>query len=325
VSATRDACGEAADELSDDAALASAIASGLLGGPASRVAQVVGKGSVNKVFVAEASGRKAVVRVSDRPEAADEYAKEAWCIERAAALGVHVPVVLEVGRRDGRAYMVESFVEGVEGRDALTPSADIWRALGGYARLIHSVEVPGFGLKLSEILEGDAREAWPRHLEYNIESLNERDALLGLRVVTRAESRAVREVFAGLRGREFDFALNHGDLSLKNAVVGACGRVTLLDWGSAEAAAVPQHDLIELLKMSMTEGDPGVEDVRAFLDGYGISPDEYRRLMPELEALLTLRAFDKLRWALDHRVEDLDDYVEHARAAARRCLAGVGR
>lgn len=313
------------DGSSDDAALASAIASGLFGEPAARTTPVVGRGTVNKVFFVESPGRKVVVRMSDRAEASDEYAKEAWCIGRAAALGVHVPAVLEVGRRDGRAYMVETFVEGVEGRDARTPRADIWRALGGYARLIHSVAVPGFGLKLSEILDEGGRQAWSRHLEYNVESLNGRDALLGLRVVTPAESSAVREVFVGLRGREFDFGLNHGDLSLKNTVVGADGRVTLLDWGSAEAAAVPHHDLIELLKTGMTEGDPGGEDVRAFLDGYGISPAAYRRLMPELEALLTLRAFDKLRWALDRRVEDLDDYVEHAREAARRCLAGVGR
>jgi aminoglycoside phosphotransferase (APT) family kinase protein len=314
-----------ADGLSDEARLAAAIAAGLFGGPATRTTHVAGKGTVNKVFVVESPGRKVVVRLSDRAEAADEYAKEAWCIERAAALGIPVPSVLGVGRRGRHAYMVESFVAGDEGRDVPSARADIWRALGGYAKLIHSVAVPGLGLKLSEILEDDARESWSRHLEYNVESLNDDDPLLGLKVVTRAESRAVREVFADLRGREFDFGLNHGDLSLKNTIVGADGRVTLLDWGSAEAAAVPHHDLIQLIKMSMSEGDPDAEDFRAFLGGYGISPAELERMMPELESLLTLRAFDKLRWALDRRVEDLGDYVEHARAAARRCLAGVGR
>jgi aminoglycoside phosphotransferase (APT) family kinase protein len=140
--------------------------------------------------------------------------------------------------------------------------------------------------------------------------------------LTRAESSAVREVFAGLRGLDFRLGLNHGDLSLKNAVVGRGGRVTLLDWGSAEAAAVPHHDLIQLLKMSMSEGDPGGGEFGAFLDGYGISPKELERMTPELEALLTLRAFDKLRWALAHG-EPLDEYVRHAREAAGRCLRGV--
>ena len=46
-------------------------------------------------------------------------------------------------------------------------------------------------------------------------------------------------------------------------------------------------------------------------------------MMPELEGLLALRAFDKLRWAIDRRVKPLDGYVEHAKEAARRCLRGL--
>ena len=99
--------------------------------------------------------------------------------------------------------------------------------------------------------------------------------------------------------------------------------MTLLDWGSAEAAAVPHHDLIQLLKTQTTEGQPRGEEFRAFLGGYGISPAEFERIRPELLALLMLRAFDKLRWALDHGVEPLAGYVEHARAAAARCLGRV--
>ncbi|HEX6185137.1 MAG TPA: aminoglycoside phosphotransferase family protein [Pyrinomonadaceae bacterium] len=306
--------------MSDDVRLASAIVTETMGGPAARVTPVVGKGSVNKVFVAETSGGKVVVRVSDRPQAADEYAKEAWCIERAAALGVHVPEVLGVGQRDGHAFIVESFVEGDEGRDSRADRADLWRVLGAYARLIHTVAVPGLGLTMAEITEGDARKEWSRHLEYNIESLTDDDPLLGLKVATREQSRAAREVFVWLRGREFVFGLNHGDLSLKNTIVDARGVVTLLDWGSAEAAAVPHHDLIQLLKMSMKEDDPDGEEFRSFLDGYGIGTDELERMMPELEALLLLRAFDKLRWALEWKAEPLAGYVGHAREAAQRCL-----
>jgi aminoglycoside phosphotransferase (APT) family kinase protein len=304
---------------SDDVPLVSAIAAGLLGEPVARVTPVVGKGSVNQVFVVEASSRKVVVRMSDRPGASDEYAKEVWCIERAGGRGVPVPSVLGVGRRGVYAYMVESFVAGDEGRDSPAPRTDVWRVLGTYAALIHSIAAPGLGLTLSEITEGDARKSWARYIEYNVESLTEDDPLIELNVITRARSRAAREVFAGLRGHEFNFGLNHGDLSLRNTVVGARGRVTLLDWGSAEAAVVPHHDLIQLLKTSMSEGDPDVEEFRAFLGGYGISAAELERMMPELEALLLLRAFDKLRWAIDWKVE-LDGYVEHAREAADRCL-----
>jgi aminoglycoside phosphotransferase (APT) family kinase protein len=307
-------------DSSTDNDLTLRIASGLLGEPTVGVAPLLGRGSVNKVFVVETSTRKVVVRMSDRGEAFDEYAKEAWCIEQAAARGVPVPSVLGSGRREGHSYIVLSYVDGDDGRESAAPRPCIWRELGRYARLIHSVRVHGFGLSLSEMTRGDARESWLRHLEYNIESLNEDDPLIRLGVLTRPQSKLAKGVFVSLRGREFTFGLNHGDLSLKNTVIDERGRVSLLDWGSAEAAAVPHHDLIQMLKMNMSEGDPDGEDIRAFLEGYGISPADFERMMPELEGLLVLRAFDKLRWAIERNVEGLEEYVDHAREAAGRCL-----
>jgi aminoglycoside phosphotransferase (APT) family kinase protein len=310
-----------AADLSRDLRLASSVASRLLGEPPVRVTPLLGKGSVNKVFIVEAATVKVVVRMSDSGGASDEYAKEAWCIEQAAARGVPVPSVMSVGRCEGHAYIIQTYIAGDEGRDSPAPRPAIWRELGRYARLIHSIPVPGFGLKLSEITRGDARKDWLRYLEYNIESLTEDDALIGLRVLTRAQSKTIRGVFEGLRGREFAFGLNHGDISLKNTVVDGGGRVHLLDWGSAEAGVVPHHDLIEMLKMSMLEGDPDGEQILTFVEGYGMSSAELERMTPELEALLALRAFDKLRWALDWNVEELESFVSHARQAMGRCLA----
>jgi hypothetical protein len=73
----------------------------------------------------------------------------------------------------------------------------------------------------------------------------------------------------------------------------------------------------------MSEGDPSEAHISAFLEGYGISPAEFERMMPDLEALLVLRAFDKLRlrWAIDWNVQPLGSYIDHARKALRRCLA----
>ena len=307
--------------LSKDALLASRIATGLLDEPLVEVTPLIGRGSVNKVFIVETVNQKVVVRMSDRGEAFDEYTKEAWCIERAAARGVPAPSVMSVGRCGGSAYIVQSHVEGDEGRVSPVPKLYVWRELGKYAKLIHSIRVPGFGLRLSEITQADARKSWLRYLEYNIESLTGDDPLIRLKVLTRPQSRVIRRVFANLRGREFTFGLNHGDISLKNTVVDGSGRVSLLDWGSAEAAVVPHHDLIQMLKMSMLEGDPSDEEILAFLEGYGISPAEYERMMPELESLLVLRAFDKLRWAIEWNAAEVGRFVNHAREALSKRLA----
>ena len=307
-------------DLSKDIQLASRITSSLLNEPLVEVTPLIGKGSVNKVFIVETVNHRVVVRMSDRGEALDEYTKEAWCIEHAAARGVPVASVISVGRCEGNAYIIQSYIAGDEGRDSSAPKLGIWRKLGRYAKLIHSIAVAGFGLRLSEITQGDARKSWLRYLEYNIESLTENDPLIKLKVLTRPQSKFIKGVFAGLRGREFIFGLNHGDISLKNTIVDIRGRVNLLDWGSAEAGIVPHHDLIQMLKMNMLEGDPDDEEIRTFLDGYGILPTELERMMPELESLLVLRAFDKLRWAIDWNVGELDRFVSHAREAVSRYL-----
>jgi len=307
-------------DLNKDIESASQITSGFLNELLVKVTPLIGRGSVNKVFFAEAGNNKVVIRMSERGEALDEYEKEAWCIENAAARGVPVPSVLTVGRYESNAYIIQSHVAGDEGRVSQVPKQDIWRELGKYSRKIHSIEVAGFGLKLSDIIQGDARKSWLRYLEYNIGSLTEDDQLIKLNVLTKSQSKIIEAVFADLKGREFIFGLNHGDLSLKNTIVDEHGIVNLLDWGSAEGSIVPHHDLIQMLKMKMLENSPNNEEIQAFLDGYGIAQSEFEQMMPELERLLLLRAFDKLRWAIDWNSKELEGFISHARGAVKRCL-----
>ena len=70
-----------------------------------------------------------------------------------------------------------------------------------------------------------------------------------------------------------------------------------------------------MLKMKMLENDPDDADIEAFLDGYSISPIEFKLLLPDLETLLLLRSFDKLRWAIDQNVGRLESFIAHARQA----------
>jgi aminoglycoside phosphotransferase (APT) family kinase protein len=299
--------------LDKDIRLASTIISSFLNGPPVEIKPVVGKGNVNKVFIAEAVNHKVVIRMSDRGEALDEYNKEAWCIEQAAAKGIPVPSVLGIGQCEGNAYIIESYIAGDDGIQSPTLKLRIWRELGKYARLIHSIGVQGFGARLSEITRGNAQESWVRYLEYNIENLTENDPLIKRKVLTRLQSKLIRNIFADLRRHEFTFGLIHGDLSLRNTIVDKCGRVHLLDWGSAEAGIVPHHDLVEMLMMNMISGDPEDAQIRAFLDGYEISQAEFKQMMPQLESLLVLRTFNYLRSVVDWNAEMVADSVFRAR------------
>jgi len=268
----------------------------------------------------EAPSAKLLVRISDQNESLNEYRKEQWCIEKAALLGVAVAKVLDVGLSEEHAYMIQKYISGDEGRDTYFPKSDVWLELGRYASLIHSIEVAGFGLKLQDLIQGDSRESWLEYLNYNIDSLNDDDELIVLGVLTKSQSNVVSPIFADLKGESFDFGLNHGDLSLKNVIVDESGKVNLVDWGSAEASIVPHHDLIQLLKMNMLENDPDNAAIRSFLEGYGMPLSEFEQMRPTLDSLLLLRAFDKLRWALDSGIDGLESYITHAKQVMERKL-----
>ena len=307
-------------DLSKDIQLVSSVASRFLKDRKLRVVPVLGRGSVNKVFIVEATNIKLVVRLGEDDDSLDEYKKEAWCIEKAAMKGVPVATVFDVGVIEGHGFVIQTYIAGDEGRASPRRQSDIWHQLGKYARLIHSIEVAGFGLKLSDLTQGDSRQSWLEYLNYNIESLHEHDELVKLKVVTPSQSSVIRAIFEDLKRQVFKFGLNHGDLSLKNVIVDESGKVSLIDWGSAEASIVPHHDLIQMLKMNMLENDPDGAAIHSFLDGYGISQSEFAQMMPTLESLLLLRAFDKLRWAIDQGVEKRERFVSHARQALARKL-----
>jgi hypothetical protein len=68
----------------------------------------------------------------------------------------------------------------------------------------------------------------------------------------------------------------------------------------------------------MLENDPDDAAIQSFLDGYGISQSEFEQMRPTLQSLLLLRAFDKLRWAIDRGIVGLERYIIHARQAVER-------
>ena len=131
-------------DLGQDIELASRITASVLNERLVEVTPVLGKGRVNKVFIAETANQKVVIRMSERGQALDEYTKEAWCIEQATARRVPVPSVISVGQCEGNAYIVQSYIDGNDRIESPASKLDILRELGKYARLIHSIGVHGF-------------------------------------------------------------------------------------------------------------------------------------------------------------------------------------
>ena len=305
------------DSTRNDRAVASDIAVAFLREPV-RFVRPIGQGSNNKNFLVETANGRVVIKLSlahRRHRALQDYRKERWCIEQSAALGVPGPSVLSVDEIDGTAFMIETFVEGINGKQAKGDRTAIWRKLGEYTKLTHSIKVTGWGEDFFDDRPDGQRASWLRFLDYNIQSLTDDDPLIGFGVLSRHQAPLVRRLFEPLRDKTFRFGLNHGDLALWNTLVEPSGKISLLDWGSAEAHIVPHFDLLYVIRQHLWDGTPTVEEMAAFRQGYGLSDDAYERLKPELDGLFLLIRFDKLRWAIDRNPSRIEEYVGRAKTA----------
>lgn len=287
---------------------------------------IVGKGFVNQVYGVETDSRKIIVRLNNA-DTYSEYLKEQWCIQQAAAAGIPGPQVLAVGIEDECAYMIQSFVEGSNGLDGDLPGTDIWRQLGEYARVIHHIPVHGSGDKLTDPLHGTfyspphpgSDGSWEGYVRYNIESLNERDPMLELGVITERQSQQIKQIFEKWAAKRVRFGLIHGDLSAQNVLVNKVHTtesdyqvsITLLDWGGAEVYPVPHGELIQLLLTQFRDGRPSKQELEVFMEAYGIGVEE----LAETKELMLLRSFDTLRWAIDcapEKVEEFSNWVRYS-------------
>jgi hypothetical protein len=216
---------------------------------------IIGKGSVNQIAVVETGSLKAVIQMSNL-STHEEYVKEKWCIEQAAAVGIPGPEVLSVGKTGETAYMIQTFVEGENGEDCERPKAYIWGKVGEYAKHIHEIRTEGYGEWLADPNRGEFNApyhegfdgSWLSFMQYNINNLTGDDRLIKLEVITPSQSRKAKLLFEKLQKTTLNFGLNHSALSLKNTVINKEGRVFLLDWRSAEVNVVPHRDFVELLQ-----------------------------------------------------------------------------
>lgn len=96
---------------------------------------------------------------------------------------------------------------------------------------------------------------------------------------------------------------------MKNTIVNQTGQVILLDWGNAEVRTVPHGEIIWLMRCHILDGNPNIEEFKAFLDGYGISEEN----LTDMRHLLLLSAFDNLRWAIDRNPDLIESYAAFAK------------
>jgi tRNA A-37 threonylcarbamoyl transferase component Bud32 len=286
--------------------------------PIEDIVQIIGQGLVNKVFKIRTNRNEVILRFRDETEAFEEYRKEAWCIKQASNLGIPVPEVIKVGKFGETPYMIQSYINGSNGQNAMVDSKIIWKKLGEYFRIIHSIEIEGFGLNMIDYEKGvfwdSFNPTWIEHINYNISSITEDDKLISLKVYEKNQLSEIRNIFSELKSKKFKFGLNHSDIALRNTIINNESEIYLIDWGCALAHVVPYYDLLTLFKGKIYCGAPNNHEIQAFLDGYGISKSEFEELKPNLYSIMLLDAFDKLRWAIDKSPSDIEGFAKYAKS-----------
>src|ERR1035437_2704503 len=107
---------------------------GLLDGPISEPAW---PGVVNEVNIVGGGTDRYAIRIPRDRVQNEEFAVEAWCAERAREHAIPTADVVAGGMVNAVAYSVQRFVAGASGETVR--SAELWRTLGRYARIINAI------------------------------------------------------------------------------------------------------------------------------------------------------------------------------------------
>ena len=259
-----------------------------IAGPAADLTRVSDRGSCNHVFIVTADPDKLVIRMNNDRDS-NEFLKEDWCMTQARASGVRVPKPISRGVLAGWNFSVQSF-EGDENGADVQDQLSVWHWLGRMAARFHRVSVQGFGLKLLDEKAGRFDSDWQDYVTSNIEALAKRRCC---ECLSETQVTDLHYRFERLAEKRFEFGLCHGDLTPRNVVLDDDLK-TLIDWGCAEAHVVPHFDFRELLR----DNDFDSAEVRAFASGYGLN-QAFASLLPEIESVLLICAYDVVRWAKD--------------------------
>jgi len=258
----------------------------LLGGKLKRL-EPLGGGLTNFVFEARHAEGDMVVRLSANPAKVKDYLKEQWAMARAREQGVPVPEVLEVGTEPiPFPYMVSRKVAGTEGTHH-PERLQVVRELGRLARMIHAVPTNGFGHTFDWSENRLSRkETWSDYLEREFRGEQRLSLLEEHEMLPKHALKALRRTLDEIEGWEPTPVLNHGDLRLKNVIVGPDGEIAaLLDWEFCTSNVAPYWDL------SLALHDLSVDAKEELLAGYGTTPREL------MDAAPALRAFNVLNYA----------------------------
>jgi hygromycin-B 4-O-kinase len=251
-----------------------------VGSPPRRVVEQAG-GLSNFVFLVIHDDGEFVVRMSPEPSKIDVFIKEQWAISKAREVGVPTPEVLLVGNK--LVPLPHMISRRVKGHDAAVHPrrVQIVQELGRYAALINSIPTCAFGRTFDWSKDESSRnDTWAEFLRNELMLDARLDLLARHRMMPAASLATIRTVLETAAGASSSARLNHGDLRLKNVIVGHDAAIAaIIDWENSLSSVAPQWEL------SLALHDLSIDEKQAFLDGYGVVEDDLVRIAPVIKAL----------------------------------------
>ncbi len=276
-----------------------------------RVAPLHG-GLSNHAFDVETDREQVVVRLADQPDKLEGFERERQAADRARAAGVPTQEVVAIGQEGAWTYSIARRLAGDPAMDH-PDRLSILEELGRIARAVHGIRTVGLGPRFTWDEGGAGRASasdgsmWPEYLRHELRAHDRLDRLTSLGMIEGRQEESLRQTLAEVEAWDGPPILNHGDLRLKNVVVGAEGHILgLIDWESSVSVVGPHWDL------SIALHDLSIDAKQAFLTGYGLSDDEIRQAAP------IWRLFNVLNYVptIDQLV-DADDTEERGRMRTR--------
>jgi len=207
--------------------------------------------------------------------------------------------------------------------------------LGKYAKLLHSVDVKGYGCNMreygifhnffvdvkdytdvSDYLYNSFSPTLKSHIEYNLRYINQDDKLIKMGIYSHENINQIKEAFISIIDVDFDLGLVHGDISAKNTIING-DKVYLIDFGGARVGIIPFEELIWVERNKTNE-------YAIFREAYGISNETFMRNERMYYILSMLNEFDRLRWAINHGI-DAPWNVPHIKRSINNYIAYIMR
>ena len=262
----------------------------LLGLPATVVTQVSSSAG-SQVFRVVAADRTGFLKIDE----AASVGREIAVLELAGRLGVPVPAILAADPAGDIAGVPCVLLRQAAGRPCASDSPE-FAAIGAQVRLLHEVELAGFGSIVAgqHGLRGEDA-AWADAVRFRTGGIGPiRDArLVPADLLDRAETAilARQHLLVARHGGR----LLHGDLHPRHVYVSG-GQVTaIIDWADATSGD-PVFDLARVLHAATMERDlpHGFAVLRGFLDSYADAP----WLGPEFTESVLVHAVVFILWAM---------------------------